>query len=245
MSSARKVEASRANGRKSRGPRSAAGKAVASRNALRHGLVAVTHRPPVSTEEIERFAKALCGDDNDPALYEQTRIIAQNELVLRAIIAQQLAVVERSCEPSAIASAKGDNSLIKARILKRNLAYEQLIVQRDWLLEKYKNELPAVPKEMEAEFSEIDLLIPPHLEEFLEARENTTIYRAGQQNEAKSDPVGKPIKERDEPAVLEEAALDLIRLDCYERRAWSQQKRAIRAFTNTKLMKRLSGVRPA
>jgi hypothetical protein len=196
MSSARKVEASRANGRKSRGPRSAAGKAVASRNALRHGLVAVTHRPPVSAEEIERFAKALCGDDNDPALYEQTRIIAQNELVLRAIIAQQLAVVERSCEPSAFALAKGDKSLVKARILKRELAYEQLIVQRDWLLEKYKNELPApvVPKEMEAEFSEIDLLIPPHLEEFLEARENTAISRAGPQNEAKSDPVGKPIK---------------------------------------------------
>jgi hypothetical protein len=82
-----------------------------------------------------------------------------------------------------------------------------------------------VPKEMEAEFSEIDLLIPPHLEEFLETRENTAISRAGPQNEAKSDPVRKPIKERDEPAALEEAALDLIRLDRYERRAWSQQKK--------------------
>jgi hypothetical protein len=71
----------------------------------------------------EAHAKALCGDDNDPASCEQT---AQNELVLRAIIAQQLAVVERLCKPSTIAWAKGDNSLelIKARILERDLPYE-------------------------------------------------------------------------------------------------------------------------
>jgi hypothetical protein len=45
--------------------------------------------------------------------------------------------------------------------------------------------------------------------------------------------------ERDEAAALEEAALDLVRLDRYERRAWSQQKRAILEFMNIKLMKAL------
>jgi hypothetical protein len=43
--------------------------------------------------------------------------------------------------------------------------------------------------------------------------------------------------DRDEGAALEEAARDLIRLDRYERRAWSQQRRAILASMNMKLMK--------
>ena len=45
----------------------------------------------------------------------------------------------------------------------------------------------------------------------------------------------KQIKERDEFEAFEQAAIDLIRLDRYERRAWSRQKRAIRAFMNLKL----------
>ena len=32
---------------------------------------------------------------------------------------------------------------------------------------------------------------------------------------------------------------DLVRLDRYERRAWSRQKRAIRAFLNIKMLQRL------
>ena len=55
-----------------------------------------------------------------------------------------------------------------------------------------------------------------------------------------SAPVAGALREpsdRDEGAALEEAARDLIRLDRYERRAWSQQRRAILAFMNIKLMK--------
>jgi len=37
--------------------------------------------------------------------------------------------------------------------------------------------------------------------------------------------------------AMEEAAADLVRLERYHRRTWSQQKRAIRAFTNMKLMR--------
>lgn len=46
-------------------------------------------------------------------------------------------------------------------------------------------------------------------------------------------------QERDEFAALEEAIPDLKRLDRYERRAWSQQKHAIREFMNIKLLRRL------
>jgi hypothetical protein len=51
-----------------------------------------------------------------------------------------------------------------------------------------------------------------------------------------SNQADERIDEHDEFATLEEAALDLIRLDRYERRAWSRQKRAIRDLTNMKLM---------
>jgi hypothetical protein len=42
MTSESKIAANRRNGRKSRGPRTAAGKSIASRNALRHGFAAAT-----------------------------------------------------------------------------------------------------------------------------------------------------------------------------------------------------------
>jgi hypothetical protein len=45
----------------------------------------------------------------------------------------------------------------------------------------------------------------------------------------------KQIKERDEFEAFEQAAVDLIRLDRYERQAWSRHKRAIRACMNIKL----------
>ena len=61
MTSARKVAANRRNSCKSCGPRTAAGKAIASRNALRHGLSADIHRQPAPSAEIEQLASAICG----------------------------------------------------------------------------------------------------------------------------------------------------------------------------------------
>jgi len=49
-------------------------------------------------------------------------------------------------------------------------------------------------------------------------------------------------QEWDKYEALEEAAPDLIRLDRYERRAWSRQKRAIRSFMNLKLMSDMNPV---
>ena len=53
MSSRAKIAASRANGRKSRGPRTPAGKSNSSCNAFRHGLAAVTRKHPEIFAEIE------------------------------------------------------------------------------------------------------------------------------------------------------------------------------------------------
>src|SRR6516164_10431726 len=99
MSSERRTTVNRINGRRSSGPRTKAGKTRASCNALQHGLAVIMHDPG----EVACFAKAICGDDSDPALLAQAQVIAQNEMVLRAIREQQIAVVERLREPTAIA----------------------------------------------------------------------------------------------------------------------------------------------
>jgi len=90
MTSQRKITANRRNSRNSCGPRRAAGKAKASRNAQRHGLAAITHRPPVPSGEIEQLARAICGNDKDPAPFAQAISIAENELALRAVREQQV-----------------------------------------------------------------------------------------------------------------------------------------------------------
>ena len=66
-------------------------------------------RPRLSNE-IEGFAKALCGDDNDPLIFDQALVVAGNDLVLRSIHTQRIAVIERLRDIQAIALAKGNNS---------------------------------------------------------------------------------------------------------------------------------------
>jgi hypothetical protein len=117
MISERKIAANRRNSQKSSGPRTAAGKAIASHNALRHGLAALPHSRPELSPEIARLAKAICGDDNDLLLLEQASVIAANEQVLRSIRAQRLIVIERLRDTKPVALAKGDNSLALGKAL--------------------------------------------------------------------------------------------------------------------------------
>ena len=144
MTSNRKIASNRRNSRKSRGPRSAAGKSVASRNALRHGLAAITYRQSAPSVEIEELARALCGDDTDPALYAQAIKIAENEMELRAIRAQQVIVVERLRELYLVPFTKKDNTLqlAKGKFMEAWLAEWEIAVLVPKLLEKYKDQMP-------------------------------------------------------------------------------------------------------
>jgi hypothetical protein len=110
MTSNRRIEANRRNSRKSCGPRTAAGKATASRNALRHGLAALTHRQPAPSAEVVEFARALCGDDRDPILFAQAVKVAEAKIELRAVRAQKVGVVERLRERHAAPFAKGGSN---------------------------------------------------------------------------------------------------------------------------------------
>lgn len=85
MTSARQREANRRNAQKSTGPRSPAGRARASRNALRHGLAAAS-RPP----GLDRLLDELAGDliqelGADPVLLPEVLTLLEAEIdLLRA-----------------------------------------------------------------------------------------------------------------------------------------------------------------
>ncbi len=166
------------------------------------GLAATIHRRAASSSEIERLAKAICGENEDPSLLEKALIIAENELVLRAIAAQKVAVVERVRERSAIALARGDNSLAlaKARFLKTQQAYDELAALRDKLLEKYKDKLPppVLFEKMEEVLPEIELLFPLHLRIFLEDMDSELASKAQGQSWANINRTAEGAGERGE-----------------------------------------------
>jgi hypothetical protein len=95
MSSEKQIAANRRNGRRSKGPRSQAGKARASRNALRHGLASISCRNPAFAPQIEGIARAICPDTSNPSLFEQALIIGETTCVLGCVCAERIARVER------------------------------------------------------------------------------------------------------------------------------------------------------
>src|ERR1700736_2854073 len=127
MISRARAEASRNNGRKSRGPRTAAGRSCASHNALRHGLAALTYKP-AAFAEVERMAKAICNGNTDPLLFEQALVIAENEMVRRCVRAEVIAMIERLRDIT-LKPLSRDNSLAraKARFGQAKLRYRQLV----------------------------------------------------------------------------------------------------------------------
>jgi hypothetical protein len=96
MTSERKFAANRINASRSTGPKTAEGKVRASRNALRHGLATITRHNHSVSAQIERIARAICGDDAPPAQYEQALIIAESEVVLLHVRTARVAAIERA-----------------------------------------------------------------------------------------------------------------------------------------------------
>jgi hypothetical protein len=127
MISRARAEASRSNGRKSRGPRTAAGRSCASHNALRHGLAALTYKP-AAFAEVERIAKAICNGDTNPLLFDQALVIAENEMVRRCVRGEAIAMIERLRDIT-VNPLSRDNSLTRAKVRFRRgkLRYKQLV----------------------------------------------------------------------------------------------------------------------
>jgi hypothetical protein len=165
---------------------------------------------------------------SDPALLAQAQVIAQNEMVLRAIREQQIAVVDRLRDPTAIALTKRDNSLelTKTRSQQARHADKEITQRLPGVLEKYRDRLE--PRDFDPNDCPYDL-VPLRLKVLLEEPDSEEEQRA-------LDLARKQIEQqqRDEHEALQEAIPDLIRLERYEHRAWSRQQRAIREFLNIK-----------
>ena len=96
MSSDDKIAANRMNAKKSTGPRSAQGKSRAGRNAWRHGWAVVKRVDSTVSADVERMAKAICGDNITPALYRQAIIIAECQLTILKLRAARAGAMERN-----------------------------------------------------------------------------------------------------------------------------------------------------
>jgi hypothetical protein len=83
--SARKIRANRRNSLQSTGPKTAAGRATAARNALRHGLRVPVPADPVFSEEIEILARRIIDIDANPELVDLARRIAETEIDITRI----------------------------------------------------------------------------------------------------------------------------------------------------------------
>ena len=229
------------------GPKTAAGKLRSRYNALQHGLRACSLQP-VPAGDLERLARALCGDDyGDPSLVQAAVAVAENEFVLTAIRRQKIVVIERLHEATAIALRKGDNSftVAKARFLQAWLADREIQRLVPKVMEKYRDqllpELPqtAVPGSLAWQM-EVDEIVPISVKALLEEAEPTdeeyqcAVALARQEIRR---------QQRSEYEALEEAVPDLIRLERYERRAWARQKRAINEFLNVRFLRRIDNER--
>jgi len=212
MTSPKKVAANRINGRKSRGPRSGAGKARASRNARRHGLAAFSgNDDPAKAEQIEQMVDAICAGDDDPLLRQQAAAVAENQLWLSCVRAEKVALIKRLRDPTAFTLARDIRiARAKARIRLVDIADRQLAAIHE-LIKKtraagHDPEREPMPRKLETAWP------PPWVQEVSED------------------------VERDEYEAMREGVCDLMRLLRYEQRAWSRRKRAVRAFMALKLM---------
>src|SRR5262249_38910570 len=93
--SQKQIEANRRNAQNSKGPRTTAGKARASRNSCKHALSTIGHHNSLFAPRIEAIARAVCPDTTNSALWEQALIIGECTTVLVCVQATRIAVIEQ------------------------------------------------------------------------------------------------------------------------------------------------------
>ena len=229
MTSSRKSSGHRGSRRESRksrespGGQSSTGKTASSLNALRHGVAAINRRHPKYSAEIERRAEEYCNGDNDPLLMEQARIAAENDLILAHVRSARVACIERLRDPDAFpyTDVKGSFAGARAKFREAKLIYEQLV------------EAKATPKAADAKHGAAgdDKTGPPSNSKSNEATGNAATGAPS------TIPQPNPHALRDECAAIVLALPELMRLERYDRRAWSRRTRAMERFIAIKCLR--------
>jgi hypothetical protein len=110
--SERKIAANRWNGRSSTGPRSAAGKKRASRNAVRHGLSTIMPPSAERAKGIDRLASKIADGKTDSVTLGCAYAIAEAEFDLAQVRRVKIATINRilalgELEPRPAIKSKG------------------------------------------------------------------------------------------------------------------------------------------
>lgn len=100
MTTRREVDANRSNARRSTGPRTGVGKALARQNARRHGLTSGS-RTDETLGRVARLAELLAGGSTDGAVLACAAIMADTAVELARARAAQVMLIERCDEITA------------------------------------------------------------------------------------------------------------------------------------------------
>jgi hypothetical protein len=95
VASEQQTEANGRNAGKSTGPRSAAGKKRASRNAYRHGLSLSANSDPAVASQIDKLARKIAGDTKSELVLQHGLDAAEAELDLARIQKIKIAWIDR------------------------------------------------------------------------------------------------------------------------------------------------------
>jgi hypothetical protein len=231
MTSAAQIAANRRNGRKSRGPRTAAGKLRASRNALRHGLAGVSRLNPAYFPQIERIAKAYCEGDTDPLLLEQALIIAENDVILMCVNEQALAAIARMRDPDAIPFSRPKASLARARarFAQAQRTHAELVKAKERAAALDNVDNSAMRTEKAGDLAQ---------EEASNCGADCATAGASENRSVDGAQAHDVRAQCDEFEAIVRAQPDLRRLERYQRRATSRRNHAIEDFIFIKSMRR-------
>ena len=157
MSSSRKIATNRRNARRSTGPRSAAGKACSSRNALRHGLAISLASLPEKTLEIEQLARTVAGEDAKPARLHYARIAAEAELELLRVRAARVALINQYAQDRLIYAPPTNKLDFELRYLARFHRNPKLAAAAE---KSWHSLRPPIPEDPERMFVALTRAIP-------------------------------------------------------------------------------------